>query len=105
MPADDLFLGIDVETGAAKTVLANQAGTILWQEMSDYLYESPTPNSAEQDPDQWWRAVCASTQALFRRHPDSRKHLAGVGVSGQGVAAVFLDANGDALRPAILWLD
>lgn len=105
MASDDLFLGIDVGTGTTKAVLADQAGTVLWQRTSGYCYQSPTPNSAEQNPNDWWRAVCASTQALFHDYPESRSRVAAVGVSGQGVGAVFLDSKGDPLRPAILSLD
>jgi xylulokinase len=101
----DLALGVDVGTGATKVVLADSCGEILWQAASSYQYQSPQPEYAEQDPQDWWQALCSATRALFREHPGAEKRIAAVAVSGQGVGAVLLDARGRVLRPAILWLD
>lgn len=105
MGQGDLLLGIDVGTGTAKVILADVHGAVLWQSSSPYGYQSPQPGYAEQDPFDWWEAICSSTQSLFRQHPGTEQRVAAVGVSGQGVAAVLLDRNGRVLRPAILWLD
>ena len=100
-----LALGIDVGTGTTKAVIADEAGKVLWQATASYQYQSPRPHYAEQDPEDWWRAVCHVTRRLFRKWPETRKRIAAVAVSGQGVAAVLLDSRGRVLRPAILWLD
>ncbi|MBV9622487.1 MAG: hypothetical protein JOZ14_00740 [Acidobacteria bacterium] len=101
----ELALGIDVGTGTAKAVLADAEGEVLWQATRSYQYQSPRPHYAEQDPEDWWDAVCHVTSCLFAAHPEAQKRIAAVGVSGQGVAAVLLDGHGQVLRPAILWLD
>jgi xylulokinase len=105
MREPDLALGIDVGTGATKVVLADSCGEILWQAASSYQYQSPQPEYAEQDPQDWWQALCSASRALFSEHPGAEKRIAAVAVSGQGVGAVLLDARGRVLRPAILWLD
>lgn len=102
---DPLFLGIDVGTTSAKAALADAGGATLWTATAPYAYTSPQPGSAEQDPEDWWSAVGAMTRSLLREHPEARDRIAAVGVSGQGVAAAFLDRTGRPLRPAILWLD
>ncbi|MGA9800061.1 MAG: FGGY family carbohydrate kinase [Terriglobales bacterium] len=103
--APDLALGIDVGTGTTKVVLADSRGEILWQASSSYQYQSPRPEYAEQDPEDWWRALGLATRTLFREHPGAEQRIAAVAVSGQGVGAVLLDAQARVLRPAILWLD
>jgi len=105
MKDSDLALGIDVGTGTTKVVLADPCGEILWQAACSYQYQSPRPEYAEQDPQDWWQALCTATHTLFREHPGAERRIAAVAVSGQGVGAILLDARGKVLRPAILWLD
>ena len=105
MSLPDLALGIDVGTGTTKAVLADPSGKILWQASSSYQYTSPQPQWAEQDPADWWNALCTCTRTLFQNHPDAARRIAAVAVSGQGVGAVAIDQRGSVLRPAILWLD
>ncbi|HEV2417682.1 MAG TPA: FGGY family carbohydrate kinase [Terriglobia bacterium] len=104
-PMDPLFLGIDVGTTSAKTVLADLSGATLWTTSAPYRYESPEPGSAEQNPEDWWDAVGIMVRELLSRSPEARHRIAAVGVSGQGVAAALLDDAGRPLRPAMLWLD
>src|SRR5579875_1727388 len=102
---DALTLGIDVGTSATKGVVADATGKVLWTAAASYQFAQPRPGWAEQDPADWWKAVCKVIRILLGEHPDLETRIGGVGVSGQGVAAVFLDDAGQALRPAILWLD
>ena len=105
MSLPDLALGIDVGTGTTKAVLADSRGQILWQASASYHYSSPQPQWAEQNPFDWWRALCQCTHTLFEAHPEAARRVAAVGVSGQGAGAVAVDRHGSVLRPAILWLD
>jgi xylulokinase len=100
-----LLLGIDVGTSTTKAVLADVEGKLLAGQAASYAYSKPYPGWAEQDPEDWWQAVCRVIQELLRENPGAKDRIAGIGVSGQGVASVLLDRQGDPLRPAILWLD
>src|SRR5579875_3131652 len=100
-----LALGIDVGTSTTKGVVADAEGKVLWTATASYEFTQPRPGWAEQDPADWWKAVCKVVRTLLGEHPGLEKHIVGIGVSGQGVAAVLLDCAGQALRPAILWLD
>jgi xylulokinase len=102
---DAFTLGIDVGTSTAKGVVADAAGKVLWTAAASYQFAQPRAGWAEQDPADWWKAVCKVIRILLGEHPGLEKHIVGIGVSGQGVAAVLLDCAGQALRPAILWLD
>ncbi len=105
MSHPDLALGIDIGTGTTKAVLADVRGQILWQASSSYQYDVPRAQWVEQNPLDWWSALCRCTRSLFAAYPDARGRIAAVAVSGQGVGAVAIDRGGAVLRPAILWLD
>lgn len=100
-----LTLGIDVGTTTAKAVLADIEGKLLGEHTSGYTYAKPRPGWAEQDPEDWWQAVCHALREVLKQYPRAKEQIAGVGVSGQGVAAVLLDGQERPLRPAMLWLD
>jgi xylulokinase len=100
-----LTVGIDVGTTATKAVLADLEGKLLRERTAGYAYAKPRPGWAEQDPEDWWQAVCSALREIVKQYPKASEQITGVGVSGQGVAAVLLDGQGRPLRPAILWLD
>jgi xylulokinase len=102
---DPLTLGIDVGTTSAKAVVADSGGDFFASATRSYSYTTPEHRQAEQDPEDWWNAVCALTQELLSAHPEIRSRLRAIGISGQGVAAVILGHNRKPLRNAILWLD
>lgn len=100
-----LLLGIDVGTTSTKGVLADPDGHFFASASHSYSYLTPEHGHAEQDPEDWWQAVCAVTAELLAAHPQAKSRLRAVGISGQGVAAVVLGQNGKPLRNAILWID
>lgn len=102
---DPLLLGIDVGTGSTKGVLADTHGRFFATAASSYTYKRSSSGYAEQNPQDWWKAVCQVTQLLLAKNPGARERIACVGVSGQGVAAILVGRNGEPLRDAMLWLD
>jgi xylulokinase len=100
-----LLIGIDVGTTGLKAVVANTDGTLLAQCSEEYPTAYPQPNWAEQDPEQWWRACCSVVPRALQLAGAQGEEVAGIGVSGQGVGVVAVDADGGPLRPAIIWLD
>src|ERR1700722_10755087 len=105
MSETGVVLGIDVGTSTAKVVLADAHGLVFIQKSASYEISSPLPGYAEQNPADWWGAVCGLTRELFREHPEMRQRVMAVGVSGQGAGAVLIDGKGRVLRSAILSLD
>jgi xylulokinase len=100
-PNDKTILVIDVGTSALKATLYSEAGLILAQASHGYSYRSPEPNSAEADPEDWWRALPHALHGL-------KADLSGVqviGLTGQMHSAVLLDAERRPLHPCLLWLD
>ncbi len=100
-----LLLGIDVGTSSVKAILADTDGKERHWASAAYKHSAPKPGWGEQDPDEWWHAVVAAVRELLENVPSASGRIAGIGVSGQGAAAVLLGSSGRPLRPAILWLD
>jgi len=69
-------------------------------------FASPQPGWAEQDPRDWWRACGIAVKKALQKSPAIRAdEIACVGFSGQMHGAVLLDANGEVVRPALIWCD
>ena len=109
-----LLLGIDVGTSFVKGVLASPDGRVVAQAAAGYATNHPRPGWAEQDPHDWWRGVVAVTHEVlaaasresWREEPGgAAAAVAGIGVSGQGCAVTLIGAKGEALHPAIIWMD
>lgn len=102
------LLGIDLGTSAVKVLLVSETGASAAAASAEYPLLTPRPNWAEQDPEHWWKGVCAAVRACleqFRIKSGRDAAVAAVGLSGQMHGSVFLDGKGEVLRPAILWCD
>lgn len=60
---------------------------------------------AEQDPDEWWRAICQSTRNLLAHTGVSASELAGISFCSQMQGLVLVDKEGKALRRAMSYMD
>ena len=60
----DLLLGIDIGTSACKAAVFTLDGQVAAQCSEEYEVFYPQPGWAEQNPDDWWKAVCASIQRI-----------------------------------------
>jgi len=96
-----MFLGIDVGTSGTRAVLVNRAGKVVASASSDHApISSPQIGWAEQDPEDWWRAA---QQAIAQVTKNQKVEC--IGITGQMHGCVMLDANGEVLRPALIWCD
>ena len=59
------LLGIDVGTSACKVAAFDLEGHVLAQAAESYPVLYPQPGWAEQDPQQWWEAVCRALRRLW----------------------------------------
>jgi xylulokinase len=78
-----LLVGIDVGTTSVKTVLMDRDGFLLAQASHEYATEYPLPTWAQQNPQDWWRAVCHTLQQVFADSKARPESVAGVGVSAR----------------------
>jgi xylulokinase len=101
-----LLLGIDVGTGGTRALLADEQGRVIASGTEEHEpFASPEPGWAEQNPGDWWRACGLAVKKALARAGKNANEIACVGFSGQMHGAVLLDANGDVIRPAVIWCD
>jgi xylulokinase len=97
-------LGIDLGTSQVKALVMAPDGEIRGRGRAGYRVVSPGEGLAETDPAQWWRGtVAAVREALADASADVE--VAAAGVDGQMHGVVLAGDDGNAVRPAILWLD
>ncbi|TDF98582.1 xylulokinase [Paenibacillus piri] len=99
------LLGIDIGTSGCKVALFEPDGTVVFQGTEPYPTYYPQPGYAEQNPEEWWRAVCVNLHRMFKQAGVQPHHIKGIGVDGQSGAAIAVDQRGQPLRNAIIWLD
>jgi len=102
-------LGLDLGTSSAKAVVTDTGGRVLAQASAGYAVSSAKAGYAESDPGDWWSAVracaCEAVQAAVRAGGAGGARPAAIGLSGQMHGLVLTSADGEALRPALLWAD
>ncbi len=99
------FIGIDIGTTGAKTILIDEKGKLKGKTMVDYPLHHPKPGWAEQNPEDWWEATKESIRRAMVESRVKKEDVNGIGLSGQMHGTVFLDEQNRVLRPAILWCD
>ena len=101
----DLLIGIDVGTSSCKVAVFDADGIAMAQESRDYPVHYPKPGWAEQNPDDWWYAICTAVQDLLKKSEINPKRIAGVGIAGQSWSAIPIDKHGNCLCPTPIWMD
>jgi xylulokinase len=91
--SQDLVLGIDSSTQSTKALLVDpEDGRVVDQRVARH------PEGTEVDPRAWLDALAATTAELLPR-------ASAVAVGGQQHGMVALGADGEPVRPALLWND
>ncbi len=99
------FLGLDVGTTGAKAILIDEDGKVVSTASSEYPMFNPKPLWAEQNPEDWWKAVQVSFQKITAQSKINAEEIKGIGLTGQMHGLVLLDKDGKVLRPCIMWND
>ncbi|MBL9121032.1 MAG: xylulokinase [Phycisphaerae bacterium] len=100
-----LLLGIDLGTTGTKAVVVDDRGSVVASATREHPLSAPRPGWSEQDPETWWQSTCEAVKAALATVPNGPKRIAGIGLSGQMHGLVMVDADGEPLRPCILWND
>ncbi|MBZ0310679.1 MAG: xylulokinase, partial [Anaerolineae bacterium] len=95
----------DLGTTGNKATLYDQEGRLTGAVFYPYETEYAHTGWAEQNPEDWWTAVCRSTRQLLQETHVSKNDIACVTFSGQMMGAVALDRGARPLRNAIIWAD
>ena len=99
------LLGTDIGTSGTKTVLFDTLGNTIASDLREYPMYQPHSGWAEQDPEDWWRAVYTTINNVILKSGIASSDIKGIGLSGQMHGAVLLDKDNKVLRKAIIWCD
>ena len=98
-------LAHDLGTTGNKATLYDKDGQLVSSAFYAYGTEYAHTSWAEQNPDDWWRAVCESPRQLLNQSKTRPADIACITFSGQMMGCVPLDKDARPLRSAIIWAD
>ncbi len=97
------LLAHDLGTSGNKATLYGADGTLIKSITCPYELHVSPGGFAEQDPEDWWKAVCESSRALAALVNPA--DIAAISFSGQMMGCVYVDGAGNPLRSAMIWAD
>lgn len=97
------YIGIDIGTSAVKLIAIDNAGICVSSCEREYRYLEPYPGWKEISPKVWVEAVTSGLKELLSSI--DRQAVKVIGMTGQMHTTVFLDREGQSIRPAIMWND
>ncbi|MEY8829457.1 xylulokinase [Sedimentitalea sp. XS_ASV28] len=100
-----MFIGLDLGTSGLRALLVNDMGEAVHSAEAALTVAHPHPGWSEQDPADWIAAATKVLRRLVEDKPAEMAQLRGIGLSGHMHGATLLGADGDVLRPCMLWND
>jgi len=101
----ECVVGIDVGTTSTRVNVYAADGTLLAEGCAPHDISHPHPGWAEEDAEDWWRAVCVASSEALEQFPRPRNNIASIAVTSMRQTFICVDRNLCPLRPGILWYD
>lgn len=102
---NDYILVFDLGTTSLKTVLFNRTLEIVSSCDRDYPTSYPQSDWAEQDPEDWWKAMIEATDEVVHKAGITPEEVKVIALDAMTPVLVAVDSAGNCLRPAIIWMD
>ena len=103
---NDLVLAIDNGTQSVRALLFDMQGNVVAKSKVELeAYFSNNPGWAEQDAEYYWASLCQACHQLWANSSIDKNRIKGVTLTTQRGTYVCVDEQGEALRPAVVWLD
>lgn len=99
------ILAIDLGTSGPKVALVTVQGEILAHAFAPVALHLLDNGGAEQDPQDWWQAICKASQELMAQPAAQGAQVVAVSTTSQWSGTVAVDDKGQALGRAIIWMD
>ncbi|WP_297444165.1 xylulokinase [Acidocella sp.] len=99
------LLGIDLGAGSLKATLIDTHGRIKGEGAHAVTTAVPHFGWSEQDPEEWFKALCAAVPRAIAAAGIAPGAIAAIGISAGAHIPVLTDEHDNVLRPAIMWND
>ena len=100
---EQFLISHDLGTSGDKATLFTTEGKLVRSYTASYDVHFFNGNYAEQDPENWWDAVCEATRAVLEGEDASR--VAAMSFSAQMQGCLPVDKHGKPLRNSMIWAD
>ncbi|MEN8246165.1 MAG: FGGY-family carbohydrate kinase [Thermodesulfobacteriota bacterium] len=98
-------LSIDLGTSGSKMAIVSVHGEVMGFEFEAVPLKLLPNGGVEQDPDDWWRAIMATSKRLLARGLVPVEDIVAVSTSAQWAGTVAIDKSGKPLMNAVIWMD
>ncbi|MFF4796810.1 FGGY-family carbohydrate kinase [Streptomyces sp. NPDC001351] len=100
----EAWLGIDLGTQSVRVLLAAADGTVLGAGSAP-LAGMRDGVRHEQDPGEWWTALCTACRGALKDVEDPAARIGGLAVCGTSGTVLLTDAAGRPVSPALMYDD
>ena len=100
-----IYLSVDLGTTGCRSILFNDKLETVGSAYLEYGLITPREKWVEQDAELWWRLTKETIVLATRDAGISPSEVTAISVSSQGITAVAVDRDINALGNAISWLD
>ena len=102
---DTILLAFDVGTSGLKASLVDENLNVVRNVTTTYPTHHLPGGGCEQDANDWWMSAVRAMMMLRELAPEYVKRVEAIGVSGHMLGCLPMDAEGQALRPAMIHAD
>ncbi len=100
-----VMIGVDIGTTSTKAVLFNKEGEVLYRANVEYPLYTPTPATAEQDPDEIFQAVVTVIKQCSTEAKKTKNEVEFVSFSSAMHSLIVVDQFGKPVTNSITWAD
>ncbi len=101
-----MLIGVDLGTERAKAaVFDEETGRFVAEARREYPTFFPKPGWAEQEAEDWWRAVAYVIREVISKARINPGEVRGISISSQRETFVLVDGEGRPLIRGITWMD
>jgi xylulokinase len=98
-------LAVDLGTGGPKVAVLASTGRVVAHAFRAVGIDLTDDGGAEQSPQAWWEAIVASARQALADSGVAPGDIVGIGCTSQWSGTVPVDGKGEAIGPAITWMD
>lgn len=99
------ILAHDLGTSGNKASLYDSIGKLVASSFYGYEPIFLSATWVEEDPADWWQAVCSATQSLLDQTGVAPELIQCISFSGQMMGCLPVDGQIQPIRPSIIWAD